>query len=1444
MKNKKRLAILLTLSMIISLIPLSVFATESHEFFDMPDNWAKAALQNAVSNELIIGDNGKIRPDDNLTRAQMAAVINRAFGSLEKASLKNFNDVLVSSWYYEDMGKAIKMRTFIGSDDGLLQPERNITREEAFTVLARAFKVPHGSASVLDVFSDKDSVSAWAMEDVAYLVVSGYISGSDGKLNPKKNITRAEFAQLMDNLIKQYIKASGTYTEIVSGNVMINVPGVTLKDVEVKGDLIIGDGVGEGNVTLDNVDISGRMIVRGGGINSIIIKGDSKINKIIVARVDGKVRIYSEDGTEIGTVIIDGLDDVIIEGDFESINISADNVTVTALNANIKNALIEGDNSFLIVSENSSVESVTVRGSGIKIQGEGEVDEVLVYGDNVSVKTLNTSVTAASGSSNVMAADREVTTGNTVITRPKTTSSRSSEPIASKAATPTANPIAGEVENGATVVLTTTTTGAAIYYTLDGSIPTSENTEYSEPITISEDTIIKAIAVKVGMNNSNVLTAEYTTVTLKAATPTANPIAGEVESGTAVILTTTTTGAAIYYTLDGSAPTSENTEYSEPITISQDTIIKAIAVKAGLNNSNVLAAAYTIETTVTSDFAGGFGTEASPYQIGTAEQLDKVRNYLDAYFIQIADINLTNYLAENGASYNEGEGWNPIGEFSLDKRFTGSYDGDSFVINNLTINRDEMYQGLFGYVSNATIKNVNLENVNITGSTWTAGLVAFQDGGQIINSSSKGTVKGLGNHGGLVAQSNGATYSALIKDCHTEGEVITLESTGTPNYTGGLVGRTNESVISRCYSSASVSGVNTVGGLVGLLFNSTIEESYATGNILGTNVMGGIAGQATGNIRDIYYYGTIGIDNIINVEVIIGGIVGKYSDLNLENGYCIAEKNEYNEYYPYYSYYGYYDPSISASNIYTASTYDNDNAYAGFYERTIDNLKKLYTFKNLDFQNIWGHNIAENNSHPFLRWQGHDHIADFAGGTGTETYPYKVATANQLDNVRDYPDAYFIQTANIDLTDYLSESGAGYNSGEGWEPIGTSTNPFTGSYDGDDFTITNLWINRPNANYQGLFGYVQESANLSNIHLIETEIYACDFIGALAGYSIAEITGCTAVSVDISCEDMYAGGLVGQNSGSIIDCSTTGMVKADYEYAGGLVGYNYGNISSGYDAYIQNSWSEAEVTYLNSDEYELEGAGGLVGYNDSGSIEDCYSTGSVTGHEAVGGLIGENWRGTVLGCYATGNVSGISDCEGYIGYYAGGLIGENTYLSNVINCYAEGNISGQKEAGGLIGYNSATIQKCYAVGNVTGIEEVGGLVGDSSGTIENTYATGSATGTHYVGGLVGYLEYTFGTITNSYAAGSVNTASSDRGGLHGGSIRLDSVFNCYYDMNTTGQSDTGKGELLTTVEMTDQSSYSGWDFTDGTGIWSIQDNPISYPYLQWQTENIPLVPMD
>jgi hypothetical protein len=167
-----------------------------------------------------------------------------------------------------------------------------------------------------------------------------------------------------------------------------------------------------------------------------------------------------------------------------------------------------------------------------------------------------------------------------------------------KAATPTTNSAAGEVASGTQVTLSTTTTGATIYYTTNGDTPDNTKTQYTAAITINAAVTIKAIAVKAGMTNSDILEVSYTVSSTpppkKAATPTADPVAGEVASGTQVMLNTTTTDAAIYYTLNGDTPDNTKTQYTAAITINAAVTIKAIAVKAGMTNSDILTAAYTV----------------------------------------------------------------------------------------------------------------------------------------------------------------------------------------------------------------------------------------------------------------------------------------------------------------------------------------------------------------------------------------------------------------------------------------------------------------------------------------------------------------------------------------------------------------------------------------------------------------------------------------------------------------------------------------------------------------------------------------------------------------------------------------------------------------------------------------------------------------------------------
>ena len=164
-------------------------------------------------------------------------------------------------------------------------------------------------------------------------------------------------------------------------------------------------------------------------------------------------------------------------------------------------------------------------------------------------------------------------------------------------ATPTADPAAGTYATAQTVTLACTTEGASIYYTSENKTPTTADTLYSSPITISTTTTISAIALKAEMANSKVLKARYVIETPPntVVTPTANPPAGTYTTEQTVTLSTSTEGATIYYTLDGETPTIDDAEeYTTPLFIEETTTIKAIAVKDGMNNSGILTAVYTM----------------------------------------------------------------------------------------------------------------------------------------------------------------------------------------------------------------------------------------------------------------------------------------------------------------------------------------------------------------------------------------------------------------------------------------------------------------------------------------------------------------------------------------------------------------------------------------------------------------------------------------------------------------------------------------------------------------------------------------------------------------------------------------------------------------------------------------------------------------------------------
>lgn len=282
------------------LLSTNAFAAVPSDFSDFPTDWSAPAMTHAVQNGLLNGSDGKILPKGLLTRAQMATMVNRAFASSAKASLTSFTDMVPGVWHYDEMAKSVQMGAFQGAD-GKLNPNDPITREQAFAVLARAFGLADGKASSLDKFSDGAQVSSWARGAVAALVEQGYVSGADGALNPQSYITRAEFAQVMDALVAAYADQD-LKDQTVEGNLILRTNS-TLENVTVKGDLILADGVSA--ASLKNVTVTGRLVVRGGTDGVKLTKSTAKggirlanPNGTPKLTIDGKA--YAPNGTTNG----------------------------------------------------------------------------------------------------------------------------------------------------------------------------------------------------------------------------------------------------------------------------------------------------------------------------------------------------------------------------------------------------------------------------------------------------------------------------------------------------------------------------------------------------------------------------------------------------------------------------------------------------------------------------------------------------------------------------------------------------------------------------------------------------------------------------------------------------------------------------------------------------------------------------------------------------------------------------------------------------------------------------------------------------------------------------------------------------------------------------------------------------------------------------------------
>jgi hypothetical protein len=332
-------------------------------------------------------------------------------------------------------------------------------------------------------------------------------------------------------------------------------------------------------------------------------------------------------------------------------------------------------------------------------------------------------------------------------------------------------------------------------------------------------------------------------------------------------------------------------------------------------------------------------------------------------------------------------------------------------------------------------------------------------------------------------------------------------------------------------------------------------------------------------------------------------------------------------------------------------------------------------------------------------WDGETIAEDFAGGSGSEAAPYIIRTGAQLaylakqvnaDEPDDYEDEYFTLARDLDLA------------GQEWTAIGTNARRFKGTFDGKGHVISGLRINKPDTDFQGLFGAL-DGAEICNLGLEDVAITGKSYVGGIAGY----VSG-----------------------GSIDNSYSTGTVSGTGGwYIGGIAGYVVGNSS------ITGSYSTGAVSGSRR-------VGGIAGYVvGNSSIDNSYSTGAVSGGQDVGGIAGAIESSRIENSYNTGAVSET----GYIGY-AGGIVGYGVN-SSIENSYSTGTVSGSQQVGGIAGdVADSSIENSYSTGTVSGSQRVGGIAGEvyssNSSSVENCAALNpSVTATsNYAGRVTGYIS--------------------------------------------------------------------------------------------------------
>ena len=389
--KRRIIAALMAASMIISTIPSALAAS------DIDNHWAKKYIT-YLDEQGVINPNsqtGNYTPDSVITRAEFMRYINRAFHFTEKAEI-NYTDVDKNAWYYETVQIAEKYGYINGVGNNKMDPDGEITREQATTIIGRLYKTTTADAvkpSQLS-FTDKNKISTWSAGYIYEAVQKGYITGyPEGDFKPQNTIRRSEISKILYYYLGNSLSEEGVeYKGLDFRNDVENVTiseSCTLSDAEIGGDLYITEGLGSDDVKLKNVTLNGTLIISGGNVT---LENVDAATVIIGSSMNRLVQVTTTGNTSIALTKIQSTASLketslgVSAGGFSDVEISGGSSTTVTLDGKLWKLDVLS-NASVTLSSSSEINTLNMKAAG-SVGGYGKIAQA-----NISSNGSNFSIT-------------------------------------------------------------------------------------------------------------------------------------------------------------------------------------------------------------------------------------------------------------------------------------------------------------------------------------------------------------------------------------------------------------------------------------------------------------------------------------------------------------------------------------------------------------------------------------------------------------------------------------------------------------------------------------------------------------------------------------------------------------------------------------------------------------------------------------------------------------------------------------------------------------------------------------------------------------------------------------------------------------------------------------------------------------------------------------------